>query len=101
MSRFQIPSLNDLVQSINSANGTSFALTDLSFSDPKVVSGSWQGISSDRNTAVRASAAVAKYQGYCTVQYDRLDLAQLANLPGLTLAAYQPPTTSDLLPASL
>jgi hypothetical protein len=101
MSRFQYPSLTDLVQAINAANGTSFLNTDLSFSLPKVVSGSWQGIASDRNTAIRASAAAPAYQGYVTVQYNRLDLAQLANLPGLHLAAYQPAKTYDLLPAIL
>lgn len=99
MSRFQYPSLTDLVQSINAANGTSFLLTDLSFSAPKVVSGSWQGIASDRNTAVRATAAAAAYQGNVVVQYNRLDLANLANLPGLKLAANNPAHTYDLLPA--
>jgi hypothetical protein len=90
MSRFQYPSLTDLVQSINAANGTSFLLTDLSFSNPKVVSGTWQGIASDRNTAIQATAAAPAYQGSQVILYNRLDLGQLANLPGLHLAVYQP-----------
>lgn len=99
MSRFQYPSLTDLVMAINAANGTSFLLSDLSFSNPKVVSGTWQGISSDRNTAIRATAAAAAYQGSAVVLYNRLDLAQLANVPSIKLAAYQPASTWDLLPA--
>lgn len=98
MSAFQTPSLTDLVKQINAANGTNFALTDLSFSNPKVVSGTWQGISSDRNTAIRASAASAQYQGNKVILYNRLDLAQLANLPGLKLAVNNPSTTWDILP---
>lgn len=99
MSRFQYPSLTDLVMAINAANGTSFLLTDLSFSNPKVVSGTWQGISSDRNSAIRATAAAPAYQGNVVVLYNRLDLSQLANMPSIKLAAYQPAQTWDLLPA--
>lgn len=97
MSRFQQPSLTDVLNAINQANGTSFLAADVSFSDPKVVSGTWQGISSDRNSAVRVSAASTKYQGSQVVLYNRLDLANLANLPGLHLAANQPASTWDLL----
>lgn len=99
MSAFQLPSVTDLVNKINAANGTNFALSDLTFSNPKVVSGTWQGISSDRNSAIRASAAGTNYQGNKVILYNRLDLGQLLNLPGLQLAVANVSTTWDLLPA--
>lgn len=99
MSAFQLASLTDLLNRINTANGTSFALTDLSFSNPKVVSGTWQGLSSDRNSAIRAAGNAPTYQGTAVVLYNRLDLAQLANLPGIAnLAVDAPATTWDILP---
>lgn len=99
MSTFQLPSLTDLLNAINAANSTAFLATDLSFSLPKVVSGTWQGLSSDRNTAVKVTAASAGYQGSQVILYNRLDLAQLANLPGVTdLAVNNPQTTWDILP---
>lgn len=102
MSTYQIPSLTDLLNAINAANATTFAATDLSFSNPKVVSGTWQGLSSDRNTAVKATAASAGYQGSQVVLYNRLDLAQLANLPGIqNLAVSNPTHTYDILPQLL
>ena len=99
MSAFQLPSLTDLINQINAANGTSFAAANLSFSDPKVVSGTWQGLSSDRNSAIRATGVGPTYQGNVVVLYDRLDLGQLANLPGIqNLAVNNPSTTYDILP---
>jgi hypothetical protein len=99
MSKFQIPSLTDLLNAINTANGTTFLSTDLSFSNPKVVAGTWQGLSSDRNTAVKVTAASAGFQGSVVVLYNRLDLSSLANLSGIqNLAAQNPQTTYDLLP---
>jgi hypothetical protein len=99
MSTFQIPSLTDLLNAINTANGTAFLATDLSFSNPKVVAGTWKGLSSDRNSAVKATAASAGYQGSVVVLYNRLDLGQLANLPGITdLAVNNPAHTWDILP---
>lgn len=98
MSFFQLPSKADIVRGLNSANGTSFLLSDLAFSNPKVVSGSWQGIASTRNTAIRVTAASASYQGSKVIQYNRLDLGQLANLHGIErLAAWEPKSTWDLL----
>lgn len=98
MSFFQYPSLNDLVRAINAANGTSFLTTDLSFSNPKVVAGTWQGNNSDRNTAIKAVAAAPAYQGSQVVLYNRLDLAQLANFPGWKLKLNNPAQTYDALP---
>lgn len=99
MSAFQLPSLTDLINQINAANGTSFASANLSFSAPKVVSGTWQGLSSDRNTAIRASGVGPTYQGNVVMLYDRLDLGQLANLPGINnLQVNNPTQTWDLLP---
>jgi hypothetical protein len=85
MSFFQYASLNDLVRAINAANGTSFLLTDLSFSNPKVVAGTWQGNNSDRNSAIKATAAAPAFQGSQVVLYNRLDLGQLIALPGARL----------------
>jgi hypothetical protein len=102
MSTFQYPSLTDLLNAINAANATTFLSTDLSFSAPKVVAGTWQGLSSDRNTAVKATAASAQYQGSSVLLYNRLDLGQLANLPGiLNLAVTGPLHTWDILPQLL
>jgi len=99
MSKFQYTSLSDLLLAINTANATPFLASDLSFSNPKVVSGTWQGLSSDRNTAVKVTAASAQYQGSQVILYNRLDLAQLANLPGVSkLAVNNPSTTWDILP---
>jgi hypothetical protein len=102
MSTFQIPSLTDLLNAINAANGTSFLLTDLSYSQPKVVAGTWQGLSSDRNTAVKVTAVASQYQGSQVILYNRLDLGQLANLPGIAnLAVTGPLHTWDILPQLL
>lgn len=101
MSNYQIPSLTDLLNQINAANGTSFLSTDLSFSLPKVVAGTWQGLSSDRNTAIKATAASSAYQGSQVILYNRLDLGQLANLPGLVLQVNAPQHTYDILPQLL
>ncbi|BDD79839.1 hypothetical protein [Burkholderia phage FLC9] len=99
MSAFQLPSLTDLLSAINAANGTSFLVSDLSFSNPKVVAGTWQGLSSDRNTAIKVTAASAGYQGSVVILYNRLDLGSLANLSGIqNLAVNNPTHTWDILP---
>jgi hypothetical protein len=99
MSAFQIPSATDVLNAINTANGTSFLATDLSFSNPKVVAGTWQGLSSDRNTAIKVTAASAGYQGSVVMQYNRLDLSSLAYLNGIAdLAVTNPQHTWDILP---
>jgi hypothetical protein len=99
MSKFQYPALVDLVQSINAANGTSFLTTDLSFGAPKETSGTWQGTSTDRNSAIKASAASAAYQGSKVILYNRRDLSQLANLPAVKLGVLNPSTVWDILPS--
>lgn len=100
MSAFQRSSVAALIAGINAANATTFSASDLSFSNPKVVTGgTWQGIASDRNTAVRATAASANYQGNKVILYNRLNLSQLANLPGVHLALASVTKVWDALPA--
>jgi hypothetical protein len=99
MSAFQLPSFTDVLNAINTANGTSFQAADLTFSNPKVVAGTWKGLSSDRNSAIQITAASAGYQGSVVVLYNRLDLGQLANLPGVNqLCVNNPAHTWDILP---
>lgn len=103
MSAFQLASKVDFLNQLNAANSLSGAATllatDFTYSVPKVVAGSWRGVNSDRNTAVRLTGNGSTYQGSQVILYNRRDLAQLANLPGLKLQAYNPVTTKDLFPS--
>jgi hypothetical protein len=100
MSAFQLASKVDFLNQLNAANALSGAAallaTDFTYSVPKVVAGSWRGSNSDRNTAIRLTGNGTTYQGSQVILYNRRDLAQLANLPGLKLQAYNPASTKDL-----
>jgi hypothetical protein len=98
MSHFQWPSATALLAEINTANSTTLQSTDVSFSNPQVISGGmWQGVASDRNTAVRVTGSGVNYQGNTVIQYNRKDISQLANLPSLQMAVYNINTVWDLI----
>jgi len=99
MSRFQWPSLTALLDAINTANTTVLASSDVSFSNPKVITGgTWQGIASDRNTAIQVTGNGVTYKGNKVIQYNRKDISQLLNLPSFKMAVYNINTVWDLIP---
>lgn len=99
MSKFQWPSATALLAEINAANGSTLQLTDFSYSNPKPITGGmWQGVASDRNTAIRVTGNGTTYQGSKVIQYNRKDLAQILNLPNFKMAVYNVATVWDLIP---
>lgn len=99
MSKYQWPAAAALLDAINTANGTAITAADISYSNPQVISGGmWQGVASDRNTAVRVTGISVNYGGNKVIQYNRKDLAQIANIPGFKMAVYGINTVWDLIP---
>ena len=95
---YQLPDQDSILSYVNAKNGTSFAVGDVTFSSPQVVTGSWREQATDKNTAVRLVGVDAKgYQGRQIVLYDRLDIAGLAHIPGFRVLAEEPATVHDLL----
>ena len=94
---FLSPSRQDVLNYVNLANSTSYVLADVTFGTPTPTEGTWQGNVTDKNTAVRISAAAGgTFQGSAVVVYDRLNLASLANIKGFKPRATAPATTHDL-----
>lgn len=95
------PSLSDFVLGINAANGTSFKTTDFIYGVPQVLTGTWQGQATTKNTAMRVTAKEGlPFAGTKVCTYNRFDLAALtpANFPGLKCAAYSVDSVADLFP---
>lgn len=96
-----IDSKQALLNYLNSANSTTmFTLTNLLWSDPAPIAGTWMEGTTTKNTFMKVTAAAgAGFEGKTTIKYDRLKLSNFANFkPTRTLKAYQPATTHDLLP---
>ena len=96
-----IDSKQALLNYLNAANSTTqFTLTNLVWSDPKPIAGTWMEGTTTKNTFVKVTAAAgAGFEGKTTIKYDRLKLSNFANFkPTRTLKAYKPLTTHDLLP---
>lgn len=88
----------NLLNHINAKNATTFALTDLDFSAPSVINGTWRGVANPHNTAVRLTAsATSIFQGTVVITYDRLELKEIIKIPGFTLRADHPATAYELL----
>lgn len=101
MSVFQKP-LANLLGYINSANGLSLLADDLSFSVPKPTDGTWQGVSTAKNTKLTLRPKTNKYTGKVTVVYDRLNLSDFKKFkPSLPVLAYGITTVYALLPSIL
>lgn len=98
MSAYMLQSKVSLLNHINAKNATTFALTDLVFSAPQVINGTWRDLANPHNTAVRVTASeTSVFQGTQVVTYDRLKLSDLAHLPGFTLRADKPTSVYSLL----
>lgn len=98
MSKFQWPSATALLAEINAANATSLLPTDISYSNPQVITGgTWQGVATDRNTAIRVTGSGLNYQGSKVILYNRKDISQLNNLPNFKMAVYNINTVWDLI----
>lgn len=98
---YQSLSAADLLAITNAANSTSFTLADVDFGTPQVLSGTWQGNTTTKNTGVKITAkAGGSYQGKQSVAFDRLKLNDLAavNFPGLTLTGYGVTSAHGLIP---
>lgn len=97
---FQQPTLDDLLQLINANNGIALQKTDISWSAPQVVAGSWREQATTKNTAARVTADPASaFQGSVIQLYDRLDIASLINFAGFrVLGAPEATTVHQLLP---
>lgn len=98
---FQQPSLVDLLALINTTNAIAPPLvpSDITYSAPQVVAGSWREQATLKNTAIRVTASeTSQYQGNVTQLYDRLSLASLGLMPGFKLVASNPVTVHDLIP---
>lgn len=99
MSKYQWPSAMALLAEINAANTTTIQASDVSYSLPKVITGGmWQGVASDRNTAIRVTGVSINYKGNKVIQYNRKDLSQIANLPAFKMAVFNIATVWDLIP---
>jgi hypothetical protein len=97
MSAYMLDSKVDLLRIINAKNATTFVATDLVFSPPQPLNGTWRELANPHNTAVRVTAAEGSaFQGTQVVTYDRFKLSDLANLPGFSLSADHPATVHDL-----
>jgi hypothetical protein len=80
---FQQPTLDDLLQLINTNNTLTLKSTDITWSKPQVVAGSWREQATLKNTAARVTADPASaFQGSVTQLYDRLKLSDLASFAG-------------------
>lgn len=87
---FQQSTKDDLLALINTSNAIAPALklTDITWSNPQVVSGTWREQVTTKNTAVRVIADPASmYQGNVSQLYDRLSVADLANFAGFRILA--------------
>ncbi|MCO6704726.1 Ig-like domain-containing protein [Streptomyces sp. CHB9.2] len=87
-----------LLNYLNAKNATSFKLTDLVFSAPQVINGTWRGVANPHNTAVRVTAdAGSIFQGTVVITYDRLELKEIIKIPGFILRADHPTSAYGLL----
>lgn len=99
---FQQETRADLLQLINTNNTLTLKLTDITWSNPQVVAGSWREQSTLKNTAARVTADPASaFQGSVTQLYDRLQLASLANFAGFRVLAPATATTVHELLSSI
>lgn len=99
---YQLQSIQSVLSYVNKANGlvAPNALTpaDVTFSEPKVVAGTWQEHATTRNTAVRiTNTPQALTEGTQTILYDRLNIASLKSIKGFKIAGPTPLKTYDVL----
>jgi hypothetical protein len=96
-----IDSNQALLNYLNTANSTTmFTLTNLLWSSPAPIAGTWMEGTTTKNTYMKVTAAAgAGFEGKATIKYDRLKLSDFAAFkPTRTLKCYKPVTTHDLLP---
>lgn len=93
------PSLIDFILGLNAANGTTFLTTDFNYSPPQVLTGTWQGQATTKNTAMRITAKPGlAFAGTKVCTYNRFKLSDLtpANFPGLKCSAYNVTSVAGL-----
>ena len=91
-------SKESLVQYINDANNTDLVASELVFSIPEPIEGTWREDATNKNTVVRITATDdSPYRDSTLVVYDRLNLLDLNNLLDFQIKTYMPETTHDLL----
>lgn len=96
-----INSKQALLNYLNGANSTTlFTLTNLVWSQPQPVAGSWMEGTTLKNTFMKVNAAPdAPFKGRQTIKWDRLELGDFSHFkPTRGLPAYLPATTHDLIP---
>ena len=87
-----------LVEYINSANSSPLTAAELDFGLPQPIAGTWREGLVDRNTAIKITAKEASnFKGARVICYDRLNLNDFHKLVPLSVKAYYPETTHDLL----
>ena len=87
-----------LVNYINTANSASLTVAELDFGVPVPIKGTWREGLVDRNTAIKITAKDASsFKGSRVICYDRLNLNDFHKLIQLSVKAYHPTTTHDLL----
>jgi hypothetical protein len=96
---YQLQSIDSLMQYINAKNpSANLVKGDLTFSNPKVVAGTWMEGTTSKNTAIQLTAKPsAVYQGSKVFMYDRLNLASLASIAGVQIKANNPTSTYSIL----
>lgn len=95
-----VDSKQALFNYLNAANSTTqFTATNLAWSDPKPIAGTWMEGTTTKNTYAKVTPKQgAGFESKTTVKYDRLTLADFAKFrPTRPLPVYQPATTLDLL----
>lgn len=99
---YQLQSIQSVLAGVNKANALTgvnvIKPTDVTFSEPKVVAGTWQEQATTHNTAVRlTNTPEALTEGTQTILYDRLNIASLKKIKGFKISAPTPLKTYDVL----
>lgn len=98
MSDMTLPSKEVLLALINSANGTSLATNQVTFGEPSVLELDPDG----KTTSVTVTAVPGSgYKGFEVVRYDRVDLADVLSISGISPSVVRSTETTvhELLPA--
>lgn len=92
-------SKQSLVNYINTANGASLTVAELTFGTPQPVEGTWREGLVAGNTAIKITAKdESTFKGSRVVVYDRLNLNDFSKLCPLSVKAYGPTKLSDFFP---
>lgn len=98
---FQHANVPDLLAAINLANSINLLSTDVTWTAPQVVQGTWREQVTEKNTAIQvvANDNNPNYQGIRAILYDRLKLQELERIKGFSVQSPVTSTTHAILPA--